>query len=214
MFTRNEPQNLTVHFQSKTVNETTITWYKDNLPIDSSITEQQDSTNFQTKMFFNPIRRRNKGEYVVVIENTHGIIPVNQRRIEAHFIVEVYILPAMPTMVNVNEISDQAATVSWLLDTLTDSDDELADNQTITIQYANGSIAEEKTVGGDIRQSQLSLIPGERYLAQVQAQNQDGSATSMQHPFITLTGGKGDPHKGTHYMYPFLFKLHFTDYNL
>lgn len=187
MFTRNEPQNLIVHFQSKNINETTITWYKDNLAIDS-ITEQQDPIDFQTKITFNPIRRRNKGEYVVVIENTHDIIPVNQRRIEAHFTIDVSISPATPIIVNVNEISDQAATLLWLA-TPTDSD-ESADNQTITIQYENGSIAEDKTVGGDIRQLQLSLIPGESYLAQVQAQNQDGSATSMQYSFLTLTGGK------------------------
>ena len=138
-------------------------------------------------MYFDPIRRSDKEEYVTVIENTHSIIPTNQVRVTAHFTVEVSILPATPMMLHVSDISNRAATLLWSYAPL--SGDESADNQTIIVKYTSGSIAEDLTVRGDIRQLQLSLFPGEAYLAQVVAQNEDGTSRSSHLSFLTLAGG-------------------------
>lgn len=190
IFTRNERRNLTVYFRSKMSNETYISWYKDgnSLQADMRSTTQLDSISSKTEMTFNPIRRSDGGEYNVVIENTHGIIPDNQRRTEVHFTVTVSILPARPTGLAVQRISDTTASLSWSI--APSSADQAADSQIITMHYDNGSLAYSTEVGGGVTEFDLSLIPGKRYTTRVQTQNQDGSAVSEPFPFQALAGGE------------------------
>lgn len=100
----------------------------------------------------------------------------------------VSILPAIPTNLKVDGISDKAATLSWSL--MLRNDDESADNQTVSLFFMNGTMATQRVVGGDVRQHQLSLIPAKRYYAQVKAENADGSAFSQNLPFQAVIGGK------------------------
>lgn len=185
---RNEPKIFTIYFRSKNINETHVSWYKDGNSLQNIITRPLGASNGITQMVFNPIRRSDRGEYLVVIENSHGIIPSSQRRVEANFSVLVSIAPAQPTELNVNSISDKAATVSWSVSL--NNEDESASNQTVTVYYANHTVANQKVVGGGVRQQQLSLIPGEMYYTKVRAQNQDGIAVSQNYTFQTLTGGE------------------------
>lgn len=187
---RNEPKNFTIHFQSKNSDETSVSWYRNGRSLQNSITVLDAAGNGLTEMIFNPIRRSDSGEYLVVIENSHGIIPSNQRRVEAHFTVMVSILPAEPAELNVHGISDKTATLSWSV--TPNNNDESALNQTITVYYRNGTVAYQRVVGGTVRQEQLVLIPGEMYFTTVMARNQDGYTVSQNWPFQTLTGGKKD----------------------
>lgn len=184
----NKPKNLTVHYQSKNRIETHISWYKDGNSLQNGINRPLNASHGLTQMTFDPIRRRDRGEYVVVIENSHSIIPINQRRVEARFTVSVSILPAIPTPIRVSGITDKAATLSWSL--ILRNNDESADNQTVTVYLLNGTMAYQRVVGGDIRQEQLSLIPAERYYAQVKAENEDGYVLSQNRSFQALIGGK------------------------
>lgn len=124
----------------------------------------------------------------MVIENSHGIIPTNRRRVEVHFIVMVSILPAEPTELNVKEISDKTATLSWSV--ILNNTDESALNQTITVYYENDTVADQRVVDGTVRQLQLFLIPGEQYHTRVVAYNQDGHTVSQNWSFQTMIGGK------------------------
>lgn len=191
-YNRNERQELTVHFQSKSINDTLISWYKDNTSLQDSVQGRQDILDplgSQTRLSFEPIRRSDGGEFRVVIENSHRIIPTNQRMAEARFTVKVLILPSTPTQLNARGISDQAATLSWTLDSITS--DESPDNQTITIHYAaNNTMAKQVAVPGERRDWLLHLVPGMNYRVRVVARNQDGIATSEQYQFQTLTGGR------------------------
>jgi hypothetical protein len=145
-------------------------------------------------MTFNPIRRSDRGEYNVVIENNHDIIPNDQRRVEARFSVVVSIPPVKPTHLNVNALSDRSATLSWSISS--NNNDESADNQTITVYYhTSGMVAYKMVVGGEVRQVMLSLIPGVRYTTTVATENVDGVTVSENRTFQTLTGGRYSTHE-------------------
>ena len=181
-FYTNDQQTLAVYFRSKNRNETHVAWYRDGQSLQYSIIRQINTTTSLTEMTFDPIRRMHRGEYLVVVENSHGIIPTDQRRVEARFAVEVTILPARPTGLTIS-----SSTLSWII--ALENEDEEPDNQTITVRYRNGSLSRQSVVAGDVREQPLPLIPGEWYSVQVLAQNQDGSATSQKHSFQTSPGG-------------------------
>lgn len=187
-FNRNENQSLTVNFESKMSNQTHISWYKNNISLQDSIPERHDvrneSLNSQTALIFEPIRRSHRGQYRVVIENTHGIIPPDRRFVEAYFMVNVSIPPATPTNLSAEQFSTR---LTWSLTNVTS--DDSADNLTIKVSYKNGSLAMNRQVNGDVRELQLSLIPGQSYLVEISAQNQDGIAVSEEYAFQTLPGG-------------------------
>ena len=178
-----------VQFHSKNSEDTSVSWYRDGRSLQNANTVplDLDAGNWLTQMTFNPIRRSVRGNYLVVIENAHSIIPSNQRRVEVRFTIMVSILPAEPMRLNVNGISDQSATLSWSL--VYNHTDASADNQTVAVYYWNGTVAYHRVVEGEARETQLSLIPGERYYARVTAQNQDGITASQNHSFQTLSGG-------------------------
>lgn len=148
-----------------------------------------DSSNGQTQLMFTSIGRRDKGEYRVVIENTHQIIPYELSRVETLFSVDVSIQPAQPTDLTTQDVTDTSATtLTWSL--LTRTDDESADNQTISIRYnMNGSVAVQRVVEGTARQVPLSLLPGHQYTGQILAANQDGTSLSTNYTFWTSFGG-------------------------
>ena len=183
-FTTNEEQTLTIDFQSKSRNDTRISWYKDGDGL-QNFSIRHDN---RTEMVFDPIGRSDRGEYRVVVENSHSIIPTNRRRAETHFTLCVTIQPATPVDLAVERITSDSATLTWSV-TL-NHEDQQADNQIIGVYYANGSVLSESVVGGDVRRQELTIVPGERYYTQVLALNQDGNTTSISHPFQSMPGGK------------------------
>ena len=181
-----------MYFESKGQNDTLISWYKDEASLQDNspghytiISTFSGSLHGKTELTFGSIGRRDKGEYRVVIENTHGIIPSEQRRVEAQFTVDVSILPATP--INLSVIADQSSTVIWSLRNMTV--DESADYQNVTIYSTDGSVAAWCTVDGLARHAVFSLTPGQMYSVEVTAVNQDGKVTSEAYLFQTQPGG-------------------------
>lgn len=143
-----------------------------------------------TNITFTSLRRSDKGQYRVVIENTHEIIPSHLRRTEANFTVDVSILPATPSRLTTTSETATSATLSWSLNTTTS--DEQADNQTITLHSVEDDlIVMRQVVAGTSCQFELSsLIPLHHYRVNIVAVNQDGTARSDHHVFWTLAGRK------------------------
>lgn len=191
-FYSNTRQNLTVQFQSETINHTHISWYKDGTTIQDSDPERHDQLirhqRSTTELIFNPIRRSNGGEYRVVMENSHEIIPSHLQTIDALFTVKVCIVPATPTGLSTRNVSDLRATLRWSLQS--EHGDDAAEDQIIRLYNGDDSEAEyEERVGGDVRELNLPLIPAQQYRVQVVAYNQDGNTTSAAHEFRSRFGG-------------------------
>ena len=79
-------------------------------------------------------------------------------------------------------------TVSWLFTER--SEDERADNFTVLLKFTqNETIAQQLTVAGHVRQTQLSIVPGMNYTVSIIARNQDGQTVSESRQFGTPPGG-------------------------
>ena len=192
-FSTNTQQNFTVNFLSKNCNETVISWYKDSYALQDNAHRRYNcyngSINSRTEVILNPIRRSDKGEYHLVIENTHNIIPTSNRTTEARFIVDVRILPTTPTGLYAHSITDRSVNLTWSLPNLIF--DNTPDNLTVVVRYTyNNSMTQRIQLESGTREVQLSLVPGMSYNAEVVAQNQDGTVVSQPFPFNTLNGGK------------------------
>lgn len=184
-FNSNKQETFVVEYNSKESADTRVSWFKDGIVLDRETTTQQSTSAGKTQITFDPIRRSDKGEYHVVIENIHRIIPINQSRAEGRFTVNVTILPANLTRLNAEDITNHSATLTWSASP--NHEDELADNYTITVNYMNKSLVH--VVGGEARHHPLTLVPGEMHYVKVEANNQDGSVSS-QHSFPALPGGE------------------------
>ena len=180
---------MTIRFHSKTVTDTHISWYKDDVSIQDNIPGRHDdllgTQESTTQLTFDPISRSNEGEYRVIIENSHPIIPSELRSVEIVFTVRVSILPATPEALTTRNISDQTALLTWTVPSTTT--DDYPDYQIIEI---TGTGVMSHQVAEDIRTLQLELIPGQTYSVQVVTWNRDGNATSEPFNFQTLAGGK------------------------
>ena len=69
------------------------------------------------------------------------------------------------------------------------SEDERVDYFTVSLNFTNGTVAQERELNGDDRQAELSVVPGMSYVVAVTAHNQDGSAESDVEEFTTSPGG-------------------------
>ena len=88
----NEQVNLTVTFQSYQNVTTTVSWFKNGIPISSTniTTRYGPAPNATTELCFEPITRENQGRYRVEIENTAEVIPDEMRTAVATFDVDVH----------------------------------------------------------------------------------------------------------------------------
>ena len=79
-------------------------------------------------------------------------------------------------------------TVSWSLPQGI-NDDERADLFTVSLNFTNGTIAQELALIGDADRADLSVVPGMGYIVAVTADSQDGSTVSDVMEFTTPPGG-------------------------
>ena len=84
---------LTVIFQSHQEVTTTITWFKNGIPISSTklniTTRYGPAPNATTELHFVQITRKNRGSYRVEVENTAEVIQPDMRTAVATFNVDV-----------------------------------------------------------------------------------------------------------------------------
>ena len=79
-FHGNNRQEILIPFQSRFMDNTTVTWWKDGTPLTTSDEHniQQTETappNSTTTLILNPTRRNDMGEYKVSVENQFNVIP-------------------------------------------------------------------------------------------------------------------------------------------
>ena len=84
-------------------------------------------------------------------------------------------------------VSEPYNTVSWSLPQ--NNEDQRADNYTVSLNFTNGTVAQERALNGDDSQTELSVVPGMGYVVAVIAHNVDGSTVSDVEEFITPPGG-------------------------
>lgn len=92
--------------------------------------------------------------------------------------------PAKPTI----SVSELFNTVSWSLPQ-GNNEDERADYFTVSLNFTNGTVAQELMSTGDVREVELSVVPGMSYVVAVTAHNQDGLTVSNVQEFTTPPGG-------------------------
>ena len=92
--------------------------------------------------------------------------------------------PAKPVI----SVSESYNTVSWSLPQDI-SEDERVDNYTVSLNFTNGTVAQERALNGDNREAELSVVPGMGYVVAITAHNVDGSTVSDVEQFITPSGG-------------------------
>ena len=59
----------------------------------------------------------------------------------------------------------------------------------MSLNFTNGTIAQELALVGDADSAELSVVPGMGYIVAVTAHSQDGSTVSDVQEFTTLPGG-------------------------
>ena len=59
----------------------------------------------------------------------------------------------------------------------------------MSLNFTNGTIAQELALVGDADSAELSVVPGMGYIVAVTAHNQDGSTVSDVQEFTTPPGG-------------------------
>lgn len=59
----------------------------------------------------------------------------------------------------------------------------------MSLNFTNGTVAQEHTLNGDDSQTELSVVPGMGYVVAVTAHNVDGSNISDVEKFTTPPGG-------------------------
>ena len=184
------------------------------------IIRQEDISSFNhtTTLVFNPTRRNDSGNYRVSVENRFDAIPRHLQVAELHlgvriigkmwhakllvvvvskshsnqvyyiddpFLLFMSVAPAKPEVT----VSESFNTISWSLPAGI-SEDERANSFTVSLNFANGTVAQELTITGEVRgQAELDVIPGMTYAVAVIAHNVDGSAESDVQDFTTLPGG-------------------------
>jgi hypothetical protein len=92
--------------------------------------------------------------------------------------------PAKPVI----SISEPYNTVSWSLPEGI-NEDERVDNYTVSLTFTNGTVAQNRTLNGDDKQTELNVVPGMGYVVAVTAHNVDGSTVSDVEEFTTPPGG-------------------------
>ena len=85
-------------------------------------------------------------------------------------------------------ISEPYNTVSWSLPQDI-NEDEQVDYYTVSLNFTNGTVAQERALNGDDREAELSVVPGMGYVVTVTAHNVDGSTVSDMEEFTTPPGG-------------------------
>ena len=96
--------------------------------------------------------------------------------------------PALSSNVNVSNITGFQVQVTW---TLTHQHaDERAESLTLTVQFSNGTIAQQYQLEGNVTQQMVDTVPGMEYLVTVSVFNQDGTNTTDPVSFQTPSGRK------------------------
>lgn len=92
--------------------------------------------------------------------------------------------PAKPEI----SVLEPYTTVSWSLPQDI-SEDERVDYFTLSLNFTNGTVAEERALNGDERGAELSVVPGMNYVVAITAHNRDGETKSIEERFTTPPGG-------------------------
>ena len=96
--------------------------------------------------------------------------------------------PAVPSDVQITNVSSDAAIVSWAR--TSETTDDAADRITLSLRYLNESIAKELTLGGEVESHRIkNLVPGMSYTVSLAVHNQDGNNNTPLEPFETQPGG-------------------------
>ena len=106
------------------------------------------------------------------------------------------VAPAKPTL----SVSEPYNTVSWSLPQDI-NEDERVDYFTVSLNFTNGTVAQERALNGDNRQAELSVVPGMSYVVAVTAHNQDGTTVSDVEEFTTPPGGMSVDMRGVPWWY-------------
>ena len=87
----NQPFTLTVEFQSRFRENTTVTWYLNGstLPEGRVQTQYSSKLDGRTILQLDPITRNDKGVYEVMVRNSFGIIPLQMSENETSFQVSI-----------------------------------------------------------------------------------------------------------------------------
>jgi len=189
----NRPFSLTVEFQSRFRENTTVAWYRDGsrLPEQHVQTEYRSELAGQTTLSFAPISRSDGGVYRVVIENSFEIIPQLLRTNETWFNVSVIVPPSTPSNVRALNVTRNQAQITWSLNTR--HPDEEAETLTLMLEFVNGTLVEQYSLAGDVTQQRVNTIPGMEYRVTLTASNQDGTRTADPVLFQTPAGVPSPP---------------------
>ena len=80
-FIGNSKHEIVVPFQSRFMDDTIVTWWKNGVPLsrlDANIQQRETAPpNSTTTLILNPARRNDSGEYKVSVENRFSVIPRN-----------------------------------------------------------------------------------------------------------------------------------------
>ena len=80
-FIGNSKHEILVPFQSRFMDNTIVTWWKNGVPLsrlDANIQQRETAPpNSTTTLILNPARRNDSGEYKVSVENQFSVIPRN-----------------------------------------------------------------------------------------------------------------------------------------
>ena len=82
-FIGNNRHEILVPFQSRFIEDTTVTWLKNDIPLsrlDADIQQRESAPpNFTTTLILNPATRNDSGKYRVSVENQFSVIPRNRQ---------------------------------------------------------------------------------------------------------------------------------------
>ena len=85
-FIGNSKHEILVPFQSRFMDDTIVTWWKNGVPLsrlDANIQQRETAPpNSTTTLILNPARRNDSGEYKVSVENRFSVIPRNLQATE------------------------------------------------------------------------------------------------------------------------------------
>ena len=79
----NNQQEILVPFQSRFMDDTVVTWWKNGVPLTRFVAQAETvEPNSTTTLMLNPARRNDSGEYKVSVENRFNVIPRDLQYVE------------------------------------------------------------------------------------------------------------------------------------
>lgn len=113
LFIGNSRQEILVPFQSRFMDDTVVTWWKNGVPLTTFGADIRHAEtappNSTTTLMLNPARRNDSGEYKVSVENRFNAIPRNLQHTELCLRVRIIgKWPCLRLVMIVKEISNAA----------------------------------------------------------------------------------------------------------